>query len=126
MQGYTPKLPLTLDPTDGFLYIKNLKDLVAQNLKMLILTSPGERIMIPEFGVGIYNFLFELNTQHTQVAIRERIEQQVNQYLPFVQILNIAFNDVNSPLADDNFLGMRLEYRIKPLNVVAVLNVKTD
>ena len=62
MQGFSPKLPLSLDPRDGFLLTKSLPEVVAQNLRMLILTSPGERVMIPAFGVGLYNYLFELNT----------------------------------------------------------------
>ena len=30
--------------------------MIKQNLKMLILTNPGERVMDPEFGVGIKQF----------------------------------------------------------------------
>ena len=57
--GLAPQLPITFNRRDGIANIKNYKLLALQNLKMLVLTIPGERIMDPEFGVGIYALLFE-------------------------------------------------------------------
>ena len=51
------KLPLSLDGVDGYTSIKSYRQLATQNLKMLVLTCPGERIMDPMFGVGLKNFL---------------------------------------------------------------------
>ena len=59
MASLAPKLPLTLDSGDGYTSIKILKTMIKQNFKMLILTNPGERVMNPDFGVGIRQFLFE-------------------------------------------------------------------
>ena len=57
-KGLSPKLPLTKDPQDGYALNKEYVELVQQNLKMILLTAPGERIMEPEFGVGLRNYLF--------------------------------------------------------------------
>ena len=59
MASFSVALPLCRDTTDGFVMIKKFKTLVRQNLKMLILTVPGERIMDPEFGVGLKTYLFQ-------------------------------------------------------------------
>jgi len=59
MAGISVKLPLSRDPESGYKLNKTLKQVARQNLKMLVLTAPGERIMIPEFGVGLRNYLFE-------------------------------------------------------------------
>ena len=59
MPGLSPKLPLSIDEIDGLATNKDFREVARQNLKMIVLTSPGERIMIPNFGVGIRNFLFE-------------------------------------------------------------------
>ena len=82
---------------------------------MLILTSPGERIMEPTFGVGIYNFLFELNTQLTRDGLRERIIQQANRYLPFVKIKGISFGDSPEEDEDREMLGIVITYAIPAL-----------
>ena len=54
MNGISPKLPLLVDKQDGpYGLNKRLNQSIKQNFKNLILTSPGERVMIPEFGVGL-------------------------------------------------------------------------
>ena len=112
MRGYSPKLPLELDPTDGFRLTRSLKEVVSQNLKMLLLTSPGERIMEPTFGVGLYNYLFQLNTEFTRSEIRERIYEQVRTYMPFVQIGEVSFGASEGADIDSNSLGISVRYAI--------------
>mgnify|MGYP003117770577 CR=1 FL=1 len=73
MPGLSPKLPLHIDQIDGYGLTKTFKEVARQNLKMVILTNPGERIMIPNFGVGIRTYLFENATQATFNTIRKRI-----------------------------------------------------
>ena len=74
LQGISPRIPLVYDSTDGpYQLNKNLKQTFNQNLKMLILTMPGERIMVPDFGVGLQGFLFEGVTGETFSRISTRI-----------------------------------------------------
>ena len=82
MSSLSVKLPLVRDIADGFLMIKDFPTLVKQNFKMLILTNPGERIMIPDFGVGIRQYLFENFSEVTY----SRIENKIFEVDPFVSI----------------------------------------
>jgi phage baseplate assembly protein W len=124
MAGFSPKLPLTLDPDDGYALTKTIKEVARQNFKMLILTNPGERIMEPDFGVGINSFLFENNTAAVYSQIDARIREQASKYLPFIEVGEIDFNssEVNPNLAD-NFLGVSIKYSIKRLNIGDVLQI---
>jgi hypothetical protein len=108
-----PKLPLNVDKKNGFLMIDNYVDEVKQNLKILFLTSPGERVFIPNFGVGLRSYLFENKTTKLDSEIEARIKQQVSTYLPFVNINNISIFE--SPDME-NMLYVRFDYFIKPLN----------
>ena len=125
MKGYSPKLPLMLDPTDGFRLTRTLKEVVSQNLKMLLLTSPGERIMEPAFGVGLYNLLFELNAEFTRSEIKERIFDQVRAYMPFVQIREINLGPDSGIDIDENSLGVVIKYAIPSTGDVDVLRINT-
>ena len=58
MSSISIKLPITPDSGNGYTMIKTIKKMVNQNLKMLILTIPGERVMDPNFGVGVQKYLF--------------------------------------------------------------------
>jgi len=95
VSGISPKLPLYTDPVDGIALNKTLKQMTRQNLKMIILTSPGERIMHPKFGVGLRRYLFMNNTARTLSDIKKKIEEQVRVYLPSVNILSIKFVSEN-------------------------------
>jgi hypothetical protein len=69
-----PKLPLSYSEGVGpYTPITDYLSLVKQNMKMVLLTSPGERVMIPEYGVGLKRFLFLQNTETTLDNMRERI-----------------------------------------------------
>ena len=63
-----------------------MRQAIAQNLKCLMLTAPGERIMDPEFGVGLKKYLFQNYGPEVVNNIKVNIRQQVKQYMPFVSI----------------------------------------
>lgn len=109
-----PKLPLNLDKKDGFTMIDNYVDEVKQNLKTLFLTTPGERVYIPDFGIGMRNYLFENRTTSLDSDIKARIKQQIDAYMPFISIIDVQIWD--SPDIE-NLLYLKFEYFIVPLNL---------
>ena len=109
MPGIGPKLPLIKDANDGFATTQTLKENIKQSLKMLILTNPGERIMLPEYGVGLRTFLFENDVPITRSRIVTKIQEQVLEYMPYVQIGNVII-DQDPSLKDGNILHIRIMY----------------
>ena len=118
MSSLGVKLPLTRDTVDGFTMIKNFKTMVNQNFKMLLLTHPGERVMEPEFGVGIKKYLFENFNEGTFAKIERDILKQTRIYLPAIQILEISFGASD---IDNNTLGLYIRYAIPNLNIQDLL-----
>lgn len=95
-KGYSVAFPLVYDKQDGpYSLNKNMLDVVKQNLRGLILTEKGERIMIPEFGVGLNKFLFENMNQVTNIQLQSEVRDQVRKYMPFVEIREI--NTIEDP-----------------------------
>lgn len=132
MSGISPKLPLYIDPVDGIALNKTLKQMTRQNLKMIILTSPGERIMHPKFGVGLRRYLFMNNTQRTLSDINRKIEQQVRTYLPSVSIRSIKFFSENGEemgssfesSSSSNYVKLVINYEIPSAFVSDTLDIK--
>jgi len=127
--GLAVSLPLAVTGDDGhYQLLKTVPQVAAQNLKMLFLTSPGERVMDINFGIGIRNYLFEPYVEKTLGEIRARIEEQVSTYLSYIKISKIKF-DNDTPTGRqgssivDNMLSITLEYEIVPLSVGAVLTI---
>jgi phage baseplate assembly protein W len=126
MSGLTPKLPLIRSDEDGtYKLIKSYKNLIKQNFRNLILTAPGERMMDPNFGVGIRNYLFENDGEALYSAIRAKIHEQVTRYIPFVSITYIDFSPYDSLVdaLDRNLLKVDLGYTILPLSQVDKLEI---
>ena len=121
MPGISPKLPLVKDPVDGFLLTKSYREAIKQNFKMLMLTSPGERMMEPDFGVGLRRFLFEPFDSFVFDDIEEKIYEQVQEYMPFIEIVNIVFNDPQKE-EYENLLGIQIDYFITPIGEMATLD----
>lgn len=111
MFGYSVKLPLKYDLQDGaYLMNKNLKEVVAQNFKMLLLTNKGERVMDTNFGIGLRAMLFQNRTLEFEFDIKEQINRQVKIYLPFINITKIEISDVLPE--EQNSVFVNVEYSI--------------
>jgi phage baseplate assembly protein W len=118
MSSLNVKLPITRNDVDGFTMIKDLKSLLNQNLKMIILTNPGERVMDPNFGVGINAYLFENFNNSIYTDIRNRILEQVSVYLPVITIDSITFDGSKE---EQNLLGISISYSIPSIGVKDLL-----
>jgi len=123
MAGYGVKLPLKRDSKDGFSLIKDQVSLTKQNLKMLLLTSPGERIMDPFFGAGIRQLLFEPNSPHLSDEIRIRILEQVKQYMNYIEIEDL-FIDNGSKNNNSNLISISLKYFIINFSISDILQLE--
>jgi len=119
-EGLSIALPLSLDEKDGpYKGNMTLDEVAQQNIKMIVLTSPGERVMEPDFGVGIRNYLFEQETPFLVNDIRKRISNQVQRYAPFVRIQKLNIN-IDS---DNGFLSVEIRYAVPSAGIVSDLTI---
>ena len=132
MPGLSPKLPLHIDQIDGYALTKDFKQVAAQNLKMVVMTNPGERIMMPNFGVGIKTYLFENATQTTFDNIEEKIRHQTKKYVPYITIESISFlsekNDFSEspiePSSLSNYVHLQIKYSIPSIFISDTLTLE--
>jgi len=71
------------------------------NLKNLILTKKGERLMNPEFGCDVWLVLFEqMDGDTIESKIETSIVDAVDTWLPYISLTSIVFdyddNDINT------------------------------
>ena len=114
---YTPQLPLSRGSSFDYDYIRNLEDLVKQNLKNILLTIPGERSMDPDFGVGVSTYRFE-NVGSFEGRLKQFIASQVSRYAPFISLINTDIKDEG-----DNLIRVTIRYEIPSLNTEDELSV---
>jgi len=118
-EGLSVALPLAINTTDGaYALHKDLASMANQNLKMVVLTNPGERIMQPDFGAGIRQLLFEPANANTVEDVKNRIQTQVNRYLPYINLIEL---NVFVSETDAATLAVSLKYSIPAANIVSDL-----
>jgi phage baseplate assembly protein W len=104
----------------GYHLISDIRTNIKQNLKMLVLTSPGERVMDPNFGVGIKRFLFEMVDNEVFSRIDSKIRDQVKIYIPYVSINRVRFQEYPDK---PNAIKLSIEYSVPRLSLNDVLAV---
>ncbi len=115
-RGFSPRLPIQKDDADGYALTKTAREAVKQNLKMLVLTVPGERTMEPNFGVGLRRWLFRPMTPSTFEQIATAIRQQVAMFLPFIKFKGIAIETAEQDVSlGNNAIRIRIGYSVKAM-----------
>ncbi len=65
------------------------KEQVSSNIKNLLLTKKGERLLQPNFGSGLQELLFDFNDDRLAIKIEEIITESITNWLPYVDIRQI-------------------------------------
>ena len=113
MKGLTVAVPLTVTQDDGhYNLIKDYMVSVKQNIRMLIYTSPGERIMIPQFGVGIKKYLFEVDTPELREAIKQQVTNQIVRFMPYLSNVSVSVGNYLNE-SQLNTFSLEISYNIQ-------------
>ena len=86
---------LPFDRKRAFTLDYTTRDHAKSKLTNVLLTSPGERLNQPLFGVGLKNRLFEQQTELSKKSedLKSIVTPQVQQYIPEIEIKNISLKD---------------------------------
>ena len=123
--GFSPKLPLS-NSKIHYDMIFDITENIRQNFKNLVLTSPGERIMIPDFGVGIRRFLFETNSPMVVADIEAELEDQIDKFMPFVVLDDILVRDkINGASTTEDQLALIIKYSVPELEISDQITVNS-
>tara|TARA_B100000475_G_C14898938_1_gene273763 strand:+ start:285 stop:716 length:432 start_codon:yes stop_codon:yes gene_type:complete len=97
--------------SDGY-FAQSFKtfDQVRSNLKNLLLTKKGERILQPEFGSGLHDLLFNPATEKFEEDLESTINDAVTKWLPYVIVEDINI-DISKEMTDNNQAKVSLKFK---------------
>lgn len=82
-------------------------------LRMILETAPGERVMRPEFGCRIWDYMFDSTDANTLGLMAQAVRDAVAQWEPRVDVEDVSVRaDPQSPTR----VLIELTYRVKPAN----------
>lgn len=90
---------------------------LASNVKLILLTVPGERIMMPNFGCNLRRFLFNQLTAGTDEDISSEIRRSISTWEPRVEIQNLQIERGSRASTVDLLLTSILDRQHFHLNV---------
>ncbi len=74
-------------------------DHIEQMIEQLLFTNPGERVNRPDFGSGLLQTVFELNSNTVAAALQFTMQGALQQALgDLVQLQNVAVDTAESTL----------------------------
>jgi phage baseplate assembly protein W len=98
---YGISLPIQRGPTG---YFAQTYDRISQtkfNLMTFLRTRKGERRMMPTYGSGLYQALFEFSGMPLEPILEDIIKNDIATWMPEINILNVTIDtsDVNNFVA---------------------------
>ena len=124
MAKISPKFPIKI-LSDGIAMDSHseddIKSAIRFNLKNIILTNPGERIMNSSFGAGVLELLFSQATPDLVSKIKSRIIKQVGLWAPYAIIsqLDVSYNGENS-------INIAITYEVPEIDVNDYFDITTS
>ena len=85
---------------------------VKNNIKMLLSTTKGERLMQPDLGLNLRKFLFEQYTDETRVTIENEIVDTFEFWLPFVEIRDLIISMDKTDSVGKNVMSIFIQFNI--------------
>src|ERR1044072_6913611 len=80
-------VPVAAD--DGAIQLAEYEESVRQAIWIILGTAKGERVMRPDFGCGIYDLVFEVNSASTAARVAQEIRDALLSHEPRIEVLNI-------------------------------------
>lgn len=91
--------PIIKDPK-GFFRTTRGVDQVKSDLLILLLTEPGERVMLPDFGTPLRKFIFEPNDSRVNEQVRDAIAGAISEWEPRIAVQDIEVINGSSNISD--------------------------
>jgi len=110
----SPAMPLRLagSGTDLFTVHYTLADAIHDNLKNLLLTNRGERLVHTDYGANLLPLASEyVDTESFDVEATQRIKSAVSKWMPFVEL-----DDYVSSIKNDT-ITIDISYNVSTINV---------
>jgi phage baseplate assembly protein W len=110
--AYGITLPLKRGETGFFEQAFTSVEQAKTNLRNLLLTAKGERVMQPNFGSGLHSVLFEqIDDARFEDLLKKTILDSVSFWLPYIDIKDIEV-EITNELRDNNQANLNLTFTV--------------
>jgi phage baseplate assembly protein W len=106
------KFPVNMD-TRGKIQMSEYEEDIREAIWIILATSKGERVMRPDFGSGIHEFVFATVDIATIGFIESSVREALAMYEPRIEVLNV---EVSTEEIHQGKLLISIDYRVLDTN----------
>jgi len=106
------KFPVRINTRGGFSFSRHEQD-IEEAIWIILSTAKGERVMEPDFGCGIHDYVFAPNNPATRGSISFEVQKSLAEFEPRIDDADVR---VESFPDSDNRLLIYVDYRVRSNN----------
>lgn len=106
-------MPVALDSRTGHIATAEYEEDIRQSIRIILETSPGERVMRPNFGTGVYDLVFTSVDSTAIQRIRSEVEETLRRCEARIEVLDVK---VDEAATIDGWLQVDIDYRVRATN----------
>lgn len=106
-------MPVDIDVRTGRVASVAFEDDIKQSIRIILETSPGERVMRPSFGCGIHDLVFTSLDSTTIQRVKSTVEDALRRWEARIDVLEVT---VDERATTNGQLLIELEYRVRKTN----------
>lgn len=111
-KGYLGPIPIyvgSYDFSSGIADPNDTTEILKASIQRIIMTMPGERVMVPNFGCNLRNLLFEPNDSVLAHEIEESLFFSLSRHEPRINLTSVEV----VPYEDAHYLDVFIRYTLK-------------
>jgi len=102
-----------LPDSESQIAMAHYEDSIRQSIWIILGTAKGERVMRPNFGCGIHDLVFAVNSAGTAGRVISAVREALILWEPRIDLLKV---NASSQGAQGNMLLIEIEYRVRATN----------
>ena len=103
------RFPVEVDAT-GRIVLSEYEDDVRESIHIILMTAKGERVMRPDFGAGLQEFVFASMSTTEMGAMQSSVKDALVKWEPRVQVLDVK---VEADAGEVGKLLIDVDYRVR-------------
>jgi phage baseplate assembly protein W len=104
--------PVQLDAR-GEVALTNDDNEIHQAIYIILSTAKGERVMRPEFGCGIHDYIFAPSNNITAAAVEVEVREALERWEPRINVKTVKAIPSNASIGT---MMIEIEYEVKSMN----------
>lgn len=114
---------LTVPDATGSMHYPTLERSVRDQIRIILLTRPGEQLMRPDFGAGLEDFVHESNSLQTRRRMRDQIQEHLGNWEPRIDLDRVEVFEIPEAPAQ---VRVEVVYRIRRTGLPQQVNLTVE